>query len=207
MHHCLWKGSENMHIISKESESEVAQLCPTFRDPMECSLPSSSIHGIFQARVLEWVAIAFSNAWKWKVKVKTLSHIWLLATPWTAPGSSVHGIFQARVLEWVAIAFSDMSPGESSNQKGRFSKELALSFVNTYHFGYYISREWNVYKYIFQLTATLPSLSTIFLEFKKKHANSPNRPNNNQYEQAFLGWIGMSCRYSLLYVINMKLKA
>ena len=45
------------------------------------------------------------------------------------------------MLEWVAIAFSDMSPGESSNQKGRFSKELALSFVKTYHFGYYVSRE------------------------------------------------------------------
>ena len=42
-----------------ESESEVAQLCPTLSDPMDCSLPSSSIHGIFQARVLEWGAIAF----------------------------------------------------------------------------------------------------------------------------------------------------
>ena len=44
-----------------KSESEVAQLCPTLRDPMDCSLPGSSIHGIFQARVLEWVAIAFSD--------------------------------------------------------------------------------------------------------------------------------------------------
>ena len=44
-----------------KSESEVAQLCPTLSDPMDCSLPGSSIHGIFQARVLEWVAIAFSN--------------------------------------------------------------------------------------------------------------------------------------------------
>ena len=43
------------------SESEVAQLCPTLRDPMDCSLPGSSVHGIFQARVLEWGAIAFSN--------------------------------------------------------------------------------------------------------------------------------------------------
>ena len=43
-----------------ESESEVAQLCPTLCDPMDCSLPGSSIHGIFQARVLEWGAIAFS---------------------------------------------------------------------------------------------------------------------------------------------------
>ena len=44
-----------------KSESEVAQSCPTHSDPMDCSLPGSSVHGIFQARVLEWVAIAFSN--------------------------------------------------------------------------------------------------------------------------------------------------
>ena len=44
-----------------KSESEVAQLCPTLSDPMDCSLLGSSIHGIFQARVLEWGAIAFSN--------------------------------------------------------------------------------------------------------------------------------------------------
>ena len=51
---------------------------------MDCSLPGSSIHGILQARTLEWVAISFSNAWKWKVKVKSLSRVQLLATPWTA---------------------------------------------------------------------------------------------------------------------------
>ena len=44
-----------------KSESEVAQSCPTLSDPMDCSLPGSSIHGIFQARVLEWGAIAFSD--------------------------------------------------------------------------------------------------------------------------------------------------
>ena len=46
--------------MNVKSESEVAQLCPTLSDPMDYSLPGSSIHGIFQARVLEWVAIAFS---------------------------------------------------------------------------------------------------------------------------------------------------
>ena len=51
---------------------------------MDCSLPGFSVHGILQAGTLEWVAISFSNAWKWKVKVKSLSHVWLLATPWTA---------------------------------------------------------------------------------------------------------------------------
>ena len=49
------------HQVPPSSESEVAQSCPTISDPMDCSLPGSSIHGIFQARVLEWGAIAFSN--------------------------------------------------------------------------------------------------------------------------------------------------
>ena len=59
------------------------QSCPTLCNPMDCSLPGFSVPGILQARTLEWVAISFSNAWKWKVKVKSLSRVWLLATPWT----------------------------------------------------------------------------------------------------------------------------
>ena len=60
------------------------QSCPTLCDPIDGSPPGSPVPGILQARILEWVAIAFSNAWKWKVKVKSLSRAWLLATPWTA---------------------------------------------------------------------------------------------------------------------------
>ena len=82
--HCL------LQCMKVKSESEVAQLCPTPSDPMDCSLPASSIHGIYQERVLEWGAIAFSNIdlyylynrekttmlfslWKWKL----LSCVWL----------------------------------------------------------------------------------------------------------------------------------
>ena len=50
-----------LQCMKVKSESEVTQSCPTLRDPMDCRLPGSSVHGIFQARVLEWVAIAFSN--------------------------------------------------------------------------------------------------------------------------------------------------
>ena len=60
------------------------QSCPTLCDPRDGSRPGSPVPGILQARTLEWVAISFSNAWKWKVKVKTLSRARLLATPWTA---------------------------------------------------------------------------------------------------------------------------
>ena len=61
-----------------------AQSCLTLCNPMDCGLPGISVHGILQARTLEWVAISFSNAWKWKVKVKSLSRTRLLETPWTA---------------------------------------------------------------------------------------------------------------------------
>ena len=60
------------------------QSCPTLCDPIDINPPSSPAPGIFQARTLEWVAISFSNAWKWKGKVKLLSRVRLLATPWTA---------------------------------------------------------------------------------------------------------------------------
>ena len=60
------------------------QSCPTLCDPINGSLPGSTVPGILQAKTLEWVAISFSNAWKWKVKVKSPSRVRLLATPWTA---------------------------------------------------------------------------------------------------------------------------
>ena len=60
------------------------QSCSTLCDPIEGRPPGSPVPGILQARTLEWVAISFSNAWKWKVKVKSLSRIRLFATPWTA---------------------------------------------------------------------------------------------------------------------------
>ena len=60
------------------------QSCPTLHDPIDSSPWGSPFPGILQARTLEWVAISFSNAWKWKVKEKMLSCVRLLATPWTA---------------------------------------------------------------------------------------------------------------------------
>ena len=60
------------------------QSCPTLFDPIDSSPPGSPIPGVLQARTLEWVAISFSNTWKWKVKMKSLSRVRLLATPWTA---------------------------------------------------------------------------------------------------------------------------
>ena len=73
-------------LISKvqTAAAKSLQSCPTLCDPRDGSPPGSIFPGILQARTLEWVAISFSNARKWKVKVKSLSRVWLFATPWTA---------------------------------------------------------------------------------------------------------------------------
>ena len=70
-------------IHAAAAAAKSLQSCPTLCDPIDGSPPGSPVPGILQARVLEWVAISFSNAWKWKVKVKSFSCVWLLATPWT----------------------------------------------------------------------------------------------------------------------------
>ena len=72
---------EGLHV---HAAAKSLQSCPTLCDPIDGSPPGSPVLGILQARTLEWVAISFSNAWKWKVKGKSLSRVRLLATPWTA---------------------------------------------------------------------------------------------------------------------------
>ena len=72
------------HRVGTTTTTKSLQSCPTLCDPRDCSPPGFSVHGILQARTLEWVAISFSIAWKWKVKVKLLNRVWLLVTPWTA---------------------------------------------------------------------------------------------------------------------------
>ena len=78
---CLLLGRKAMTNLSFFKS---LQSCLTLCDTIDGSPPGSPIPGIFQARTLEWVAISFSNAWKWKVKVKSLSRVRLLVTPWTA---------------------------------------------------------------------------------------------------------------------------
>ena len=78
----LWKQEEKMHFVLIAAKSR--QSCPTLCDPIDGSSPGSPVPGILQARTLEWVAISFSNAWKWKETVKSLSRVRLFMTPWTA---------------------------------------------------------------------------------------------------------------------------
>ena len=79
------------------------QSCPTLWDPKDGSPLGSSIPGILQARTLEWAAISFSNAWKWKVKVKLFSHARLLATPWTAAYQASPSMGFSRQEYWSGV--------------------------------------------------------------------------------------------------------
>ena len=82
------------------------QSCPTLYNPRDGSPPGSPVPGILQARTLEWVAISFSNAWKWKVKVKSLSRVRLLVSPWTAAHQAPPSMGFSRQEYWSGVPLS-----------------------------------------------------------------------------------------------------
>ena len=123
------------------SPAKSIQSCPTLCDPIDGSPPGSPIPGILQARILEWDAISFSNAWKWKVKIEreVAQSCPTLSDPMdcSLPGSSVHRIFQARVLEWGAIAFSDAAVhGVAKNQTWLSNWTTTNSYFRCIQFTY-----------------------------------------------------------------------
>jgi len=91
--------------------AKLLQSCPTLCDPRDGSPPGSAVPGILQARTLEWVAISFSNAWKWKVKVKSLSCFRLFETPWTAAYQAPPSMGFSRQEYWSGVLLP--SPWES----------------------------------------------------------------------------------------------
>ena len=89
------------------------QSCPTLCNPIDGSPSGSPVLGIVQARTLEWVAISFSNAWKWRVKVKSLSRVRLLSTPWTAAYQAPPSMGFSRREYWSGSQYP--SPGDLPN--------------------------------------------------------------------------------------------
>ena len=100
------KGCSN-HLLFKSSHILAAakslQLCPTLCNPIDGSPPGPAVPGILQARTLEWAAISSSNAWKWKVKVKSLSCVRLLAIPWTAAYQAPRSMGFSRQEYWSRV--------------------------------------------------------------------------------------------------------
>ena len=91
------------NFYKETAAAKSLQSCPTLCDPIDGSPPGSSVPGILQARTLEWVAIFFSIAWKWKVKVKSLSRIWPSATPWTAAYQALPSMGFSKQEYWSGV--------------------------------------------------------------------------------------------------------
>ena len=107
---------EKYSFKKRERETATAkslQSCPTLCDPTDGSPPGFPVPGILQARTLEWVAISFSSAWKWKVKVKLLSRVRPSATPWTAAFQALLSMEFSRQEYWSGVPLP--SPERETN--------------------------------------------------------------------------------------------
>ena len=129
----LYGESGNTLARSPAAAAKSLQSCPTLCDPMDGSPPGSPVPGILQARISEWVAISFSNAWKWKVKVKSLCRVWLFATPWTAAHQAPLCMGFSRQECWSGVPLP--SPARSPSwvhQQGKLSGTCCL-WTNTWN--------------------------------------------------------------------------
>ena len=93
----------SLSFVSAAAAAKSLQSCPALCDPIDGSPPGSPVPGILQGRTLEWVAISFSNAWKWKVKGKSLSRVWLFATLWTAAYQAPPSMEFSRQEYWSGV--------------------------------------------------------------------------------------------------------
>ena len=91
------------HTSPALAAAKSLQSCPTLCDPIDRSPPGSSVPGILQASTLEWVAISFSSAWKWEVKVKLLSRVRLLVAPWTVAYQAPPSMGYSRQEYWSGV--------------------------------------------------------------------------------------------------------
>ena len=100
----MWKLNLGIRgTAAAAAATKSRQSCPTPCDPIDGSPPGSAVPGILQARTLEWVAISFHSAWKWKVKVKSLSLGWVLETPWTAAHQAPLSMGFSRQEYWSGV--------------------------------------------------------------------------------------------------------
>ena len=104
----------NSNEIGFAAASKSLQSCPTVCDPIDGSPPGSPVPWILQARTLEWVAISFSNTWKWKVKMKSLSRVRLFATPWTVAYQAPPSMGFSRQEHWSGVPLPSPSHGHNA---------------------------------------------------------------------------------------------
>ena len=116
------KGKGNQKLWSGKGAAKSLQSCLTLCNLKDGSPPGSTIPGILQARTLEWVAISFSNVWKWKGKVKSLSHVWLFVTPWTAAYHALPPLEFSRQEYWSRLPLPSLGKGDTLLNDPLYSK-------------------------------------------------------------------------------------
>ena len=121
----------NIRHAAAATAAKSLQSCPTLCNPIDGSPWGSPVPGILQARTLEWVAIAFSNAGKWKVKVKSLSLVWLLATPWTVAHQASPSMGFSRQGYWSGVPLPSLNIRHINVYKMLFSVFLTKDLVNS----------------------------------------------------------------------------
>ena len=121
LHTTVWyesKCSNHSYLFAhRHATAKSRQSCLTLCDPIVGSPPGSPIPGILQARTLEWVAISFSSAWKWKVKGKSLSRVRLLATPWTAAHQAPMSMGFSRQEYWSGVPLPFLAHRHNMDKK------------------------------------------------------------------------------------------
>ena len=119
----------------EQDAAKPLQSRPTLCDPIDGSPPGSVVPGILQARTLEWVAIAFSNAWKWKVKGKLLSRVRLLATPWTAAHQAPLSMGFSRQEYWSGVPLPSLMEQWTGSKLGKeYNKAVYCHPVYFFYF-------------------------------------------------------------------------
>ena len=144
--------SFTQHTAAAAAAAKSLQSCPTLCDPNIGSPPGSPVPGILQARALEWVAISFFNSCKWKVKVKSLSHAWLLATPWTAAYQPPLSIGFSRQEYWSGVPLPSLT---------QHTNEGLLSFLMERCWR--LPQEYTLHVFVFSKFYDYPQLFIILL--------------------------------------------
>ena len=114
---CMCSHVKSVLISGFYAAAKSVQSCLTLCDPIDGSPPGSAVPGILQARTREWVAISFSSAWKWKVKGKSLSRVWLFATPWTAAHQAPPSMGFSRQEYWSGVPLPSLLVSIGGSQK------------------------------------------------------------------------------------------
>ena len=153
---CIQKKNEHTNskrymypmFTAAAAAAKSLQSCQTLCDPIDGSPLGSSVPGILQARTLEWVAISFSNAWKWKVKVKSFSRARLLATPWTAAFQAPLSMGFSRQEYWSGVPLTSpelLKISKHRNNPSALQQMTGLRRCDLDTMEYYSAiKEWNI---------------------------------------------------------------